>query len=540
MTIFQDQSIPGITYPEKLEKWFISENKIKVHQGLTVKRSDLGGAGIFFKATEDDLKKNEDIELVRIPSHCTLDYMSLLHILEEVKNEEEKNEPKSWKESDIIKHAIRSIEPQGEMEIVFAYIVSFAICKELRHGDYGSNSILHKFGPYLDVLQSTPTIGSPDGDFFQDHVVNLMTILYRRLQQSYQKIKEGMVQLGVGHDQLISLDSYVKIYQAVNSRVLEIPHESYGESQPDEDEFYTNVTLVPFLDFANHNSDILNNAYYDVDRKTQDIILVFKSLFISDKEVEVTICYSPTESIPHFIRTYGFIPENQSVQLLEMKLSDDCIDRHVNRIQGTKDIPYHLIMKWLHISPRYQLVVFPETVYINYFSNNLPLIFVDGLRYDPNWKQIACKKFTDSEADVTESDFNESILPILQEQEDNYDFIVGIDQVAVVIDSTHPNPDSILESVGRTDDQYFEALVAKCTTLIQDVMRESLSCTPAETSTGTPFADLSWNYKAYIDHVLKLLLTAISNGSDVVLPFNLANKEWEITYRTPPKIMDFE
>lgn len=267
---------------------------------------------------------------------------------------------------------------------------------------------------------------------------------------------------------------------------------------------------------------------------------MFKSLFMSEKEVEVTICYSPTESIPHFIRTYGFIPENQSVQLLEMKLTDVCIDRHVNSIQGTKDIPYHLIMKWLHISPRFQLVVFPETVYINYFSNNLPLIFVDGLRYDPNWRQTACKMFIDSGEGVTESDFYLSILPILQEQEDNYDFVVGVSQVAAMIESTYPNPDSILECVGRTDDQYFEALVAKCTTLIQKVMQESLSCTQAENSTDNPFADLVYNYKAYVDHVLKLLLTGISKGSDVVLPFNLANKEWETIYRTPPKIMDFE
>ena len=126
---------------------------------------------------------------------------------------------------------------------------------------------------------------------------------------------------------LLSFESYFQICQAVRSRILEIPRDAHNdiddvvgpplkkmkarEAQgeplenavttglqelsinPEEgksnvgsgrndtehtnntDDYVIDVSLVPILDFVNHNHH--SNSYFDIDRRTNDIVLKLRS-----------------------------------------------------------------------------------------------------------------------------------------------------------------------------------------------------------------------------------------------------------------------
>ena len=64
--------------------------------------------------------------------------------------------------------------------------------------------------------------------------------------------------------------------------------------------------MVPILDFVNHNHH--SNSYFDIDRRTNDIVLKLRSnvQMIANEKFEVTISYDPEDNIKEFLYTYGF------------------------------------------------------------------------------------------------------------------------------------------------------------------------------------------------------------------------------------------
>ncbi|GME66739.1 unnamed protein product [Ambrosiozyma monospora] len=137
-------------------------------------------------------------------------------------------------------------------------------------------------------------------------------------------------------DKIVSIqpDELLQIVSAVRSRTLEIPRaagkseeedkkdENNVDDNDNEDSFFTDISLVPVIDFVNHDNARLN-AYFDVDKQTQDILLKLDSdtlLNVGNNEiVEVFISYSKIEDVNRFFFNYGFIPtSNYPEKLFEI------------------------------------------------------------------------------------------------------------------------------------------------------------------------------------------------------------------------------
>lgn len=118
-------------------------------------------------------------------------------------------------------------------------------------------------------------------------------------------------------DQKVLVKTIRQIFACIVSRVLEIPH----EIKPNSKNFTVNTTLVPLLDFINHQNP--PNCYFDVDRaNNNDIVLKLsgsENLFNPDRvdnttksvksQVELFISYTPMEELINMVSTYGFIPK---------------------------------------------------------------------------------------------------------------------------------------------------------------------------------------------------------------------------------------
>lgn len=97
-----------------------------------------------------------------------------------------------------------------------------------------------------------------------------------------------------------------ELIAAIRTRCMDIPE----EISPESDDFITNVTLVPLIDFANHSA--FNNSYFDIDRETNDILLMTRTTIVPKdaKDFEVLLDYGEGSRIFHFAVTHGFVPRS--------------------------------------------------------------------------------------------------------------------------------------------------------------------------------------------------------------------------------------
>mmetsp|Transcript_5754 Transcript_5754/g.6890 ORF Transcript_5754/g.6890 Transcript_5754/m.6890 type:complete len:537 (+) Transcript_5754:1250-2860(+) len=531
MLIEKATKIPGVQNNDEFSNWLLKDNGIRVHLGLTIGSSKLGGIGLFFNQ-QKDVGTKDDIELARIPKDSTFDYMSLLQVLEGLKDSERKQETDEEEitESGIISAVLKSIQPSNETEILTCYFIGIKICYNRRLlNEMQTKSPLSKFDPYLNVLAHTEILGlrQEDADYDDTFVQKLST----NADRLYEEFSELISDLEHVHPS-ITFEEYYQLCGAIKSRVLEIPHSSEDE---DED-YYTNITLIPLLDFANHSNTSRSHAYFDVDKLSGDVLLKLNRLRMQQGLFEVTISYSTTECIQKFIQTYGFIPQSNDTQLFEYRISQDICNHHINEIMKESGEPYDKIMKWLRILPQFQLVKTSDDIFVNFFSNSLPLIFIDGLKYDNKWTENAYNSFKEfNEIEISKDEFAQSVLPILKVQESDYDFINAIGQIGVICNEKYPTQDTILQVSNNDSEEAFQLLISRCTAFIVKVAQSALDAKPPSSSSPSSFSQMTTDYYNMQLNFFRALIEKYEMTKDLSLPVELAKDEWETDYRSAPR-----
>ncbi|GMG21638.1 unnamed protein product [[Candida] boidinii] len=302
-----------------------------------------------------------DVELLRIPHGSVLNIYRFLEVVNELVKFErsvselspDKISPEEiefyvkYKQSEIIKRCIKEIVGVLEAKeslILVGYLIGFIVCLKLREfykikdtcgsgiGNSELTNPLCKFNQYLYILQNTivESINSEDlisleyyYDLFPGETNFTSQYLFlQEINDEIEFIKFINSEFGEkdGHKiKLIDSDLFLQILSAVSSRTLEIPRQVDNDSEGEGDDFTIDVTLVPILDFVNHDN-IKLNSFFDIDRETNDIILKLDFELYdkncreiressNSKEIEIFISYSPIEEIFKFFFNYGFIPK---------------------------------------------------------------------------------------------------------------------------------------------------------------------------------------------------------------------------------------
>lgn len=377
------------------------ESGFEFHDGLSVGESALGGTGLFLNSPG---KADEDLIVLRVPSRKAWDYVTLLGVLEELKkrekqefgesateekeevgikkddkdgNEENAGEnkenkdkesrsstPNILRESDVIMGTLKVCEPRTETQILTCYFAAFVILQNLyrqaqgRDLEYYQGSPLRELDTYVDVLRSTWVCEFPESTSSADLFILLLVELAHEHKDKYHEFLPLLTtECKLDISQYLTFDEYYQIVQAVQSRTLEIPH----SLETSDDDFYVNVTLVPILDFANH--DFANNSYFDVEKHTGDILLKVKADFIPQaSKFELTISYSPDPNIQYFVHNYGFVPQNGKY--------------FVERFDFSSVVPnYDYTRQMMGYMPEAEIVHHDGKVYINLDENNLEAFF---------------------------------------------------------------------------------------------------------------------------------------------------------------------
>lgn len=152
----------------------------------------------------------------------------------------------------------------------------------------------------------------------------------------------------------VALSDLYQLYSAIGSRSLQIPEEISSVTQ----DFQVSETLVPVLDFVNHDN-FKKNAYFDIDRSTNDIVLFLDVPAVADKlasfeEFEVYISYDPEEHLNKFDFTYGFVPPFSLIANSESQYLDIAIDFDLFPAE------YRNISKWFQASPLLKFKLLPN------------------------------------------------------------------------------------------------------------------------------------------------------------------------------------
>ncbi|KAK6453690.1 cytochrome c methyltransferase [Scheffersomyces xylosifermentans] len=552
-----DLGIPGVSDNARLIEW-IDDYNLWLHPNLSIESSPLGGIGLFFnddniKVPEDE--DEDDLRVLRIPSNYGLDYLNLLQLLHIMKVRDKSYDTIPIKESELIVNILNGLEPTSETQILCCYLTGMAILKKLRKGrklSYYKNSPLIPYDIYLEILLNTFTLDYPEdpvGDedeFILDYVKKARNIRFE-YDSLIEQLNVLYNQESVQFEEVLPFTTFYKIALAVRSRTLEIPHESEdGRSMRSRNnsvqvtvnnhDFYINVTLVPILDFANHSHN--NNAYFDIDRRNGDIILKIKKDKLKNSgKFEVTISYSPVESIQHFITTYGFIPsliegDEKHFQLFEYKFPrlDDFVEN------GT------YICKWLRTLPQIQLVIGNNEVYLNFFNNNFPFLFIDGLEYNEKWPTIAVQNFKefnqlDDEYDIDD----EEVATILMHQEERYDVINGVQSIGLKYKGkVIKDLSSILEQTGYEDEDAFDELIHKTIKFVVHYSEVEIKKMPLRKPRNS-FDAMVTSFQKFKHHILQLLISKYNyQPRSLILPEDIAEEEWETNYRSVPKELPLE
>lgn len=301
--ISKDLKIPGVDNNEEFKKWIAGR---KIEGDVSIGESF--GVGLYYTAGSSNTaeKEEEDPTILRVPSTSSLNMDTLLNLLTRLKLRDKELDAR-LKESEVIIKFLEILNPGTETIILLAYLLAFEFLRQKgdKTSSYYETSPLRNWDTYLDILFLTKVFSF---DIHNDNPYaasfgELREIVLAEYEEFITEAKEAIPDAYIADD--IPFDKFFQLFQAVRSRSLEIPKEAEG-GNPDS-EFQTNVTLVPILDFANHNRE--NNAYFDVDRENFDIVLKLKRDAIKEEPFEVTISYDPVDTKPEFYLTYGFLTE---------------------------------------------------------------------------------------------------------------------------------------------------------------------------------------------------------------------------------------
>lgn len=542
--------IPGVA-AARLDEW-IKDNGIVLHPRLHIGASDLGGIGLVFDNADGEVNAEDDFEVLRIPAKMGLDYMSLLEVMDAMKLRDGDVEAEMV-ESQLVVEVLKLMLPKTETEIIMAYIVAFEILRQVNvNSDYWRDSPLRKLDVYLDVLTHTATPSYPQIKSSPDPFINKLIASANAVKLEYELFIGELAQeyKSLQVEKLMPFPKYYQIYQLIKLRSLEIPHasidtdfsklsldlDSLKPNESDDTDFYINVTLVPILDFANHRHN--NNAYFDVDLETSDVVLKLKNdSTIDPAKFEVTISYLPHELVQHFIQTYGFIPQLTDFQLFELKLPP--MD------QVVKDGTFK--SKWMRILPQVQIVGREDEVYLNFFDNNLPLLFIDDFNYNPNWSDDAISDFRKYNDFADDDELDEvEILNVLKHQEECYDVINGVGPLGITFKGEKVDHlQLVIQAVARDDSGYsFDDLIRRTITFIRDHAKTQLAAPPLVDNNNNDddddgFTQLVSQYQAYQKRLLQRLVDYAGSIDDLILPEELAHPDWEANFRSLPRELVF-
>lgn len=339
----------------ELETWR-EKLGIKVNPNLRIEKTKERGIGVFYTC-ETQNESSERIELMRIPHTSSYNIYTLRKLVDENLSAEDKA---------IVKRTLSVIfaRSRGSSEslILIAYFIGFLIVSKKRNADSYRNSETDEFkqtmGTYLSVLLDT-TIGNLYGDHpdiledflsaFPGNVV-LKNSIVDITSGLWDEITDTLNEEFLEKDEAMKVEEVLQLCGAIRSRVLEIPREVEG----DQEDYYVDVTLVPILDYANHDNE-KRNAYFDVDRKSQEVVLYFEPNKVASErdQCEIFISYDEYEDLHRMFVNYGFFPLNKErrtvieipiIGYCESKLMSDFeITRRLYCIRQTPNVQFEVL-----------------------------------------------------------------------------------------------------------------------------------------------------------------------------------------------------
>lgn len=409
-----------------------------------VSSSQYGGLGIF--AMKD---REEDAVILRIPHTCTFDMDNLLALSKNIGSEA----------SELTGPVFRAVLSCGDLDtetsILRNYIWGFTIVQSICVKLGKQLQALEKIKPYLQILQTTPVLNVDDLHDAQDQLVQALVLEKRRVRKTYEEICERIS----GFE--FPFELAFQLHQAVKSRVLEIPH-----AIDDGEDFETNVTLVPVLDFANHQKN--NNAVFDVDRSSGDVLLRLVQPVRALQEV--CISYSPQQEKNIFLRTYGFMPAGEGSYEWRIPSFDQIWKSATN---GTTHTNYTALAKWLQVKP--QLLIHfdaADSAFLDPQEFQLPILLLPGLEYYAEWS----KELDDMKEDVPDGmDIADFVLQ-LTFQEDKADIVIaGETAYGATCNGAYVNLPNILEQAGVNSEEDYNILVQQSLKLVKDAVIETIA-----------------------------------------------------------------
>jgi hypothetical protein len=323
----------SIKKSEELEQW-ASELGIQVHPNMIIKQTKDRGIGVFFRCENG---MNEKVELIRIPRMSSYNLYTLQYLV---------NNKLNIEDLQIVKKCLRIVFRfifGNESEILIAYMIGlFVLCKKTSN----NNELKEKDDPewkkvitkYVNVLMETKVgnlygehwnvvedlvsafpgniiLQSCASDDVESRWAEITELINEELADYHEESEEGECNVKI---EKVKVEEILQICAAVRSRMLEIPRaiEKKEDSEhSDEDDFYVDLTMVPVLDFVNHDRS-KRNAYFDVDLETKDIILYFDGGNECDPTsgvCEVFISYEEFEDLHRMFVNYGFVPRSSGV-----------------------------------------------------------------------------------------------------------------------------------------------------------------------------------------------------------------------------------
>ncbi|KAG0675557.1 cytochrome c lysine N-methyltransferase [Pichia californica] len=350
-----------------LEKWIIDLGII-INPQVKIKETEDKGIGVFYNFDCNFNSNGEPIELIRIPQLSSYNIYTLKKLI---------NDKLDDKDSKVIKRVLMIIfskmNGNSESLILISYFIGFLlICNKEKklndnnninnnNNDDNNNKWKDEIKVYLNILLNT-NVGNlylDQQDILQDFLSYFQGNAI--IQNSIIDITSGIwvdITESINEEfsenfKIIKIEEVLQICSAIRSRVLEIPREIYNK-EGDDDDYYVDVTLVPILDYVNHDN-LLKNAYFDIDRETKDIILFYerKSSINKEFEVEVFISYDIFEDLHSMFINYGFLPISEDIiKVIEIpiigynkffnKISDFDITRRLYCIKQSPNVQFKI------------------------------------------------------------------------------------------------------------------------------------------------------------------------------------------------------
>lgn len=431
---------------EKLEKWRVNLG-ININPNIKIKNTKDRGIGVFYKIDDEDIDDNERIELIRIPHLSTYNIYTLKTLVNEKLNKDDQK---------VIKRCLSIIFSQingnSESLILIAYFIGFLLVCNKNKPNEENNDWKNDIQIYLNVLLKT-TVGNlynnqqdlledfssyfPGNIIIQNSISDITSgFWYAITDKINEEFKEKYNE--------IKFEEVLQICSAIRSRVLEIPREvdeedNVEENDGDRDDYYVDVTLVPILDYVNHDN-YLKNAYFDVDRKSQDIILYYDSnkQIKENEEIEIFISYDMFEDLHRMFINYGFLPNSENVikvieipilgyNQLSLKINDFEITKRLYCIRQSPNVQFKILfdnfgeIKNISVLNEsfYSFLVFKDDIDWESFEKEDENEEFEGIDFEKGFDRSLdiLEKMSKEEVEATEKKFYEYVVEFFREFE---------------------------------------------------------------------------------------------------------------------------